>query len=176
MKIVLVMVQSVNGKITRDDERDIYKWTSKEDADFFVSLLKQSPLIIMGSGTYEAARDKIKPTPGQLRIVLTKNPEKYRNTQVENQLEFRNTPPIVLVRELADKGRDTLLLVGGGEVNKSFFEAGLVDELYLTLEPKLFGNGKLVVAEGKFEKSLTLLSSKILNAQGSLLLHYAVTK
>lgn len=174
MKVILVMVQSVNGKITRGVESDIYAWTSREDADFFFSLLRQSSLIVMGSGTYEAVKDKIKPTPDQLRIVLTNNPERYKRSQIEDQLEFRNASPKVLVDELEKKGRETLLLVGGGDLNKSFIEADLVDELYLTIEPRLFGQGKTVVAEGRFEKKLTLLSSKTLNSQGSLLLHYSL--
>lgn len=174
MKVILVMVQSVNGKITRGDVPDIYQWTSKEDTDFFFTLLKEQTLIVMGSGTYEAVREKIKPTVGQLRTVMTRNPEKYKEDEVAGKLEFRNISPSGLVEEMQNKGHEQLLLVGGGELNKAFFEANLVNQIYITIEPRLFGSGKPVIAEGVFDKMLELISSKILNKNGSILLHYLV--
>lgn len=44
-----------------------------------------------------------------------------------------------LVRRLPGLGVQHLLLEGGGELNFSMLEAGLVDEVYLTLCPFLFG-------------------------------------
>ena len=52
MKVVMVAVVSANGKLTRGNDPDIYKWTSKEDQNFFFSLISKSKLIVMGSGTY----------------------------------------------------------------------------------------------------------------------------
>lgn len=169
------MVQTVNGKITRGNDTDIYRWTSKEDADFFFSFLRKHRLIVMGSNTYEAVKSKIKLTTDQLRIVLTGYPEKYKENDVEGKLEFRKISPVKLVNEMKKKGYETLLLVGGRKVNKAFFEANLVNELYITIEPRLFGIGKPVVAQGVFEVTLTLVSSKILNKEGSILLHYLVS-
>ncbi len=42
-------------------------------------------------------------------------------------------------RMLADRGIGRLLVEGGGEVNMAFWEAGLVDEVYLTLCPVVIG-------------------------------------
>lgn len=168
------MVQTVNGKITNGDDSDIYKWTSKEDADFFFKFLSDHKLIVMGSGTYEASKEKIKPRVGQLRIILTGNPKKYKKEEVLSLLEFRNQPPIELIHEMQDKGYKKMLLVGGSETNKAFFEEGLVDEIYLTIEPLLFGNGKSLIAAGAFTQKLRLVSSQKLNERGTLLLHYTV--
>ncbi len=49
--------------------------------------------------------------------------------------------PRRLMRELAFLGVRELLLEGGGETNFSFFRAGLVDEIYLTLCPVVIGGG-----------------------------------
>ena len=46
MKVVMVAVISANGKLTRGNDPDIYKWTSKEDAAFFTSLVRKNNLII----------------------------------------------------------------------------------------------------------------------------------
>ncbi len=42
-------------------------------------------------------------------------------------------------RMLSVRGIDRLLVEGGGEVNMAFWEAGLVDEVYLTLCPVVIG-------------------------------------
>lgn len=175
MKVILVMVQTINGKTTKGNDPDIYKWTSKEDANFFFSLLKKHTLIVMGSGTYDAARKKIKPVKGQLRIILTRNPKKYKSEEVPGQLEFRNVSPKKLLGELQNKFK-AMLLVGGGEVNKAFLQARLIDEIYVTIEPKIFGEGKPLTGEGSYESSLKFLSSEQLNKQGTLLLHYTVER
>lgn len=172
MKVTLIMVQSLNGKITKGTDSDIYAWTSKEDAEFFFGLLKQHNLIVMGSATYAAAREKIKLSSETLRIVLTRNPEKYRHDEVAGQLEFKNLSPMQLLALMHEKKYESLLLVGGGALNASFLAKGLVDELYLTLEPKIFGSGAPVFAEGEYGANLRLVEVKQLNDEGTLLLRY----
>ncbi len=44
-----------------------------------------------------------------------------------------------LCRQLHDRGIARLLVEGGGEVNMAFWEAGLADEVYLTLCPVIIG-------------------------------------
>lgn len=53
-------------------------------------------------------------------------------------------------RMLADRGIERLLVEGGGEVNMAFWEAGLVDEVYLTLCPVVIGGSTApTAADGK---------------------------
>ncbi|OGH33871.1 MAG: hypothetical protein A3J69_01095 [Candidatus Levybacteria bacterium RIFCSPHIGHO2_02_FULL_42_12] len=174
MKIVMVMVATLNGKITKRDDPDIYKWTSREDQTYFFFLLKKSRLIVMGSKTYEAAQKNIKLTNNTLRIVLTKNPMEYRKDFVPGKLEFTNELPRQLVKRLDARGYEKMLLVGGGVLNAAFLKAGLVNEVHLTLEPKIFGAGKPFVGDNEFECSLKLISIKRLNTQGTLLLRYKI--
>lgn len=170
----MVMVATVNGKITRGDDPSIYSWTSKEDADFFFSLLNQHNLIVMGSATYKAARDKIKPEKERLRIVLTRNPGKYSSETLPGKLEFSNESPKELVERLEKSGYHTMLLVSGGRTNALFLQEDLVNELYLTVEPRLFGKGKPLMADGDFFKNLKLQSIEKINEQGTLLLKYNI--
>jgi 2,5-diamino-6-hydroxy-4-(5-phosphoribosylamino)pyrimidine 1'-reductase len=44
-----------------------------------------------------------------------------------------------LVRRLAERGVERLLLEGGGELNWGFVDAGLLDELHVTVAPSLLG-------------------------------------
>jgi dihydrofolate reductase len=68
------------------------------------------------------------------------------------------------------------LLVGGATINGLFLKHNLVDELFLTIEPKIFGSGKNMT-EGKLLNSkLQLKSVKKINKIGTLLLKYKINK
>lgn len=174
MKIALVMVMSVDGKTTRWGEPQIYQWTSKEDEKYFFSLIQKQRVIIMGRRTFEASKSKIKLSSKLLRVVMTKDPDKYKDLTVLGQLEFTSESVREIVKRLEDKGFKDALLVGGGEVNTSFFRENLIDELWLTVEPRIFGKGNNLVAEEKLDVNLRLKSIKKLNPRGTVLLKYRV--
>ena len=64
--------------------------------------------------------------------------------------------------------------MGGSELNRLFLKYKLVNEIYLTLEPILFGKGNQLLETVKLEQDLKLVDFKILNNKGTLLLHYKV--
>lgn len=168
------MVQTVNGKITEGGDIKVYKWTSKEDKQHFEALVAQHNLIIMGSSTYVAAKKVIKPEAGKLRVIVTRNPEKYAEDTIPNQLEFTSASPQDIVKQCEERGFTEMLLAGGGQINTLFFNAKLVDELILTIEPKLFGTGKGIVDETVNPTEMQLISVEKLNEEGTLLAHYKV--
>lgn len=172
MKVILVMVQSIDGKITRWEDQNVYEWTSSEDKKHFRQLIKEVRLMVMGRKTFELARPK--PQEGILRVVVTKNPPEFQSEQVPNQLEFTSASLKVIVQNLEKRGYKTMLLVGGAALNTAFLKEGLVDELWLTVEPKIFGSGKKIVGEEKMDVKLKLYDLKKLNDQGALLLKYKV--
>lgn len=167
------MVTSVNGKSTKGSDSP-QKWASAEDQAFFHSMLNKHNLLVMGSKTYESAKPGIRLEKGKLRLILTKNPKKYQKEEVKGQLEFSNESPEILVRRFEKLGYKTMLLLGGSTINALFFKEKLVDELWLTLEPKIFGTGLGFVDGGDFETKLTLKTIKKLNTKGTLLLQYQV--
>lgn len=176
MKVILVAVSSLNGKITKDIDPNIYSWTSKEDARLFFSLIAKHNLIVMGRGTYEAARPIIKLTPGKLRIVLTRNPERFKRFAVKGQLEFTNESPSGLVKRMETQGYETMLLVAGSVISSLFFKENKIDEVWVTLEPYIFGRGKNLVEETNLNLTLKLINLTKLNNKGTLLLKYSVFK
>lgn len=176
MKVIMVMVATVNGKITKGNNPHVRKWTSREDQEYFSSLLKKNNLLVMGSKTYEGARRHIKLGRKQLKIVLTRRPSKYRAEVVPGKLEFSSERPAQLIKRLESKGFGQILLLGGGITNALFLKEGLVDELYVTLEPKIFGRGKALIGEKELEVFLELVKIKRLNQKGTLLLRYKVLR
>lgn len=177
----MVAVTSINGKLTKGDDSDIYKWTSVEDHDFFFSKIKDANLIVMGSGTYEAIREDFKTSSfsaggaKKLRVVITKEPEKYINDVSPGELEFTSETPTQIVRRFENKF-DEMLLAGGGQIFSLFAAAGLINEIYLTIEPKAFGKGKPLFAENELELNLKLESFEKLNEKGTMLLKYQIIK
>lgn len=174
MRVVMIMVTSVNGKITRGDNPDVSAFSSKEDAQLFASFKSEFPVIIMGSGTYEVARAKIILSPKTLRIVMTRNPKKY--TSVPGQLEFTSESPKELIMRLKKAGIKKVMLAGGAEINALFLKDRIVDELRLTIEPVLLGEGKNLFSETILDVPMKLNSIKKLNAIGSLHMIYEVIK
>lgn len=171
MKVTLVMVSSLDGKITKHDNPQIASWTSTEDKKLYAALIKKSSLIVMGAKTYEAAKQRIKLEPGKLRIVITRQPKKYR--AIPGMLEFTRETPLVLVQRL-ERQYKNMLLVGGSEIGALFLKAKLVNELHLTLEPLLFGTGKPLISPLPLDTNLKLISSKKINARGTLSLVYKI--
>ncbi|KKR71838.1 hypothetical protein A3A55_02365 [Candidatus Roizmanbacteria bacterium RIFCSPLOWO2_01_FULL_40_14] len=176
MKVIMVMVSSLNGKITRGNDPYIYTWTSPEDKKLFFSHIERNNLMVMGRKTYEAAHKLITHTPEKRRIILTKEPRKYAPEEMPGMLEFTDESPRRLTSRMKKKGYQQMLLVGGSVVNSLFLRDNLVDEIHLTIEPYVFGTGTSIVATGSITTRLILTSVKKLNKKGTLHLIYTVEK
>ena len=86
----------------------------------------------MGRKTYEIIG---RPLPSRLNVVMTRNPEHY--VSATNQV-FTSKEPGEILSWLEQEGYRTAIIAGGAEVYRLFLEAGLVDEILLTLEPIIF--------------------------------------
>ncbi len=176
MKVILVAVVSANGKTTNASNPNIYHWTSKEDQDYFFSLVKKNNLLVMGYKTYVHAKPFISHASGKLRLVLTRTPQKFAKEALPNMLEFTNESPRILLQKLTKRGYRKMLLLGGSSINYLFLTSHVIDEIWLTIEPHLFGTGKTLFDDELFQFSLKLLHTKKLNKQGTLLVKYKIIK
>lgn len=178
MKVILIDVSSLDGKLTRWTEDNVYNWSSEEDFLHFQKEKSKNNLLVMGSGTFNKVRDiekaGLKAEKERLRIILTKNPENYKQFEVAGQIEFTSDKPKELIERLEKKGYKQMLLASGGKLSTSFFEEKLIDELWLTIEPRIFGVGEPLVAEKKFDIKLQLLNMEKLNSKGTILLKYKI--
>ncbi|MEK7076873.1 MAG: dihydrofolate reductase family protein, partial [Patescibacteria group bacterium] len=90
-------------------------------------------------------------------------------------LEFTSKPPRELLRELEGRGYGTIAIVGGASVNSAFLNEGLIDEMYLTVEPKIFGEGMSVFKTAPENVILKFLETQKLS-DDVVMLHYEVKK
>lgn len=173
MKVILAIVTSLDGKSTKG-----YKlpklWASREDQLHFQSLIAKNNLIVMGKNTFAVSKDDIKLAKDKLRIIMVRNPAEFNDLVVPGQLEFSSESPKQLVKRLANLSYKQMLLVSGPKLNSVFLKDKLVNELWLTLEPNIFGVGIGLVNSEPLDVELKLLSCKKLNSQGTLLLKYWV--
>lgn len=109
---------------------------------------------------FAAARARRGKVKDLLYVVLSGHPDAALRRQLENDggqghhveslvADGKDLP--ALARDLKQKGIGVALVEGGPRLAGSFFAAGLIDEIFLTLAPKVFGGGgpeTLTMAEG----------------------------
>lgn len=162
---------SVNGYIAKINGNS--EWTSDEDLKGFYEQSKKAGNIIMGKNTYHAASQYgYFPFPDAFNIVAS-------HQQIENKwgdkVLITGKSPKEILKILEQKGFTAAFLAGGGQLNSSFAKENLIDELYLDVEPLVFGQGIKVFAEADFEFELELIEVKKLNPH-TVQLHYKVLK
>lgn len=184
MNVFLIAAISLDGQIAQAPDQVSTAWTSKEDHKFFVQRTKQAGAMVFGSSTFRTFNRLL---PGRANIVYTRDVEKFRGTVAFEVVEITNETkslektdvlyataltPMELVTVLEKSGIAELAVCGGSSVYALFMKAGVVQTLYITLEPVAFGKGVPLFSEGmnvKLElKNLTKLSEQ------TLLLEYGV--
>lgn len=168
MKVVLVMVMTADGCIAKSESQSSLDWTTKEDMQFFVRKTKECGAVIVGNTTYKTIG---KPLPGRLMKIMTRDTLRAKES-VAGEAEFTAASPQEVLSELEERGYDQVALIGGSTINGLFLEAGLVDELFLSIAPHLFGNG-VRLAKANLNVSLELVGTEQLSNQ-VINMHYRV--
>lgn len=164
IKVFLIAAMSADGFIARA-HNELADWTSKEDKKVFVELTKRAGVMVMGSTTFQTIGRAL---PGRRNIVYT-----HKSIDIEG-IETTQETPQELIKRLESEGHAELAVCGGSAIYDMFLQAGVVDELYLTVEPLLFGDG-ITLAHSSLRTSLKLLERKPLN-DDVILMHYEVRK
>lgn len=146
MKVFIIAALTADGFIGRSSDH-FPDWTGKADKQFFTEVTKQAGLMIMGRSTYDTIG---RPLPGRKTIV-------YTSRSIDNhEVETTQLHPAELLTELEDQGYSEVAICGGQAIYDLFLASGLVDEVYLTIAPVLFGKG-LTLAKTEVATSLKLL-------------------
>ena len=170
MKITLIMAQTIDGKVART-ENEFINWTGSEDKKVFVRETKRIGTVIMGRKTYDTIGH---PLAGRHIIVLTRTPREAISDERGRVTFTKESNPTLLAR-LEIEGVTEVALGGGPSVNAQFLSAGLIDEIILTIGPKIFGTGLSLFEGIAVDQSLALIKDEHLTPD-TLLLHYRVLK
>ncbi|OGG49206.1 hypothetical protein A3C18_02195 [Candidatus Kaiserbacteria bacterium RIFCSPHIGHO2_02_FULL_54_11b] len=165
MRCVAIAATTIDGKIALD-QGHFSDWTSKEDKDFLHEMLDKSDVVVVGNNTYKTA---IEPLSKRNCIVFTAS---VATSERKNDLLIYCNPASSDCLPLMEK-YERVAILGGTQTYTYFLENDLLDEIYLTIEPIVFGRGlNLFETKEPFETRFKLESTKQLNETGSLLLHY----
>lgn len=162
MRVFIIAAQTIDGFIAKDSNHPAF-WTSKEDKKRFIELTTKAGVCVMGSTTF-----KTLPRPLKERVNIV-----YSRSQ--NEIEgaiVTSLPPIELIKKLELEGYKEVAICGGSQIYTAFLKAGVVETLYLTIEPLVFGTGISLLNEPlntQFE-----LTSHHKTEAGTLLLEYKI--
>ena len=158
---------TVDGRISLTDT-SLPDWTSAEDAKFLKKSLATCDAVVVGRNTYIAAESRLKK---RRTFVLT---SRVKTQTEDGSVTFVNPKSVDLAKLL--EGYRKVAVLGGGSAYRYMLEAGLIDELFVTIEPLIFGRGKEMISNGTRTTRATLQSVKKLNKRGTILLHYTIEK
>jgi dihydrofolate reductase/GNAT superfamily N-acetyltransferase len=126
----------------------------------------------MGKRTYRFAKG-VFPYKNALNVVLTHD-QKLLSQKNDDKSLFLNKSPRDLVKYLSNLKYKNLLLIGGQKTITQFFQENLIDEIFVTVSPCIFGNGKNIIKKSLVDCKLKILNTKTKN--GLVELHYQVVK
>ncbi len=169
MHVTMIAAMSADGFIAQEASQSSMVWTSEADRKFFIDKTKEIGTVIMGRKTFETFG---KPLKNRLLVVMTSEPAKY--TSQPDLLEFTSNEPAKILADLEKRGKSSVVLGGGAGVYGMFLKAGLVDELYLTVEPIIFSAG-VKLAENCGRVDMELIDTVKLGGQAALL-HFRINK
>lgn len=171
MKVILCMAMTVNGYIATEEAEPVF--VSKVAEQRFFDMAKQVGNVVIGRGTYDALMQADAfPIPDTLNVVMTSSLPEVE--PLKNVLFFTESPEEAIA-ELARRGFEEVLLGGGGILNGSFMNDGLIDEIYLTVEPVVFSAGIHLFEHADFKRELELLGTEQIS-EHEVQLHYALRK
>lgn len=166
-RYIAFVAATVDGRISLSS-KTLPDWTSKEDWKFFQQSLLRMDAVVVGRHTYESAVERLRK---RNTFVLSSRPKTLTR---RGTVTFVNPKKVALAKLLAEY--TNVAVLGGGAVYRFMLEAGLLDEIFITVEPLIFGRGKEMFIGGSKTRKLRLLSVRKLNRTGTLLLHYQIIK
>jgi len=161
MKAFIIAALTADGYIAKDEHHPAF-WTGKEDKKRFIELTKRAGVIVMGSTTF-----KTLPRPLKERVNIV-----YSRSKTFEGAEVTQRNPVDLLHDLEARGFKEVAICGGARIYSMFMKANVVDTLYLTIEPIVFGKG-IRLFDDDMLHHLKLVNSTQTET-GALLLEYKV--
>lgn len=165
MEVILLAAISADGFIARSTNDRSFDWTSPEDKKFYVDTIKSADAVVISSRSFSV----IKKFPRGLTFaVYTRKPNDFTNHRPDVIKAFpTQDSPQQLIQKLQKSGFKKIVIAGGSAIFNLFLKAGVVNQLFLTVEPILFGQGvnllnQLVNIKLRLVKSTHLSSQTIL--------------
>jgi dihydrofolate reductase len=169
-RVVFYVASSLDGFIA--GENGELDWLFDPYAHGYEFFYEDVDTVIMGRKTYDSARDfEDSPYSSKRGYVFTRTatPAPYEG------MEFTTEDPVALTRRLREEDGGMIWLVGGREISELLLEAGLVDELIISVHPKILVKGVPLIASKNAATDLKLVTYEVFKS-GLVQLRYEVLK
>ena len=153
MKVICLLAISLDGQIGKSSDH-FPDWTGAADKKRFVQITKKAGNLIMGANTFRTIGRAL---PGRRNIILTREPEKWRQKFDDSELEFSDDSPEKVLEKLEKDGFEMAVVAGGQKINSIFAQKNLIDELWVSICPKILGPG-ISIFDDEMEMNLELIS------------------
>ena len=181
-KVTLGLANSLDNYIARKDGG--YDWLSwnKEVADLSAKFMKTVDALLIGRKTYDVMLAAGETSyPGVRNYVFSRSKKKVAaltralaaSKKPVKNVEIITEDAAGFVRTLKQKKGKGIVVFGGGELARSLFEADLIDEIVLNIQPVILGSGVPLFHEMKQQINLDLFAVKRLK-DGGIVLSYRV--
>ncbi|MBC7766473.1 dihydrofolate reductase [Arenimonas sp.] len=168
IKTYIIVAQTVDGKIARNSTHEA-DWTSRTDKKQFIELTKKSGVMVMGLNTFKTFPSPLK---DRLHIVYSNHHDSEKDN-IPGVVEYTKDSPSMLIQKLEERGFKEVAICGGTSVYTMFMKSGLVENIYLTIEPRLFGEG-IGIFDQTLDVNMKLISVRVVNDENVLLLEYKI--
>ena len=170
MKVIMYPAITLDGFIS-DLDGECYSWISDEDEEQCNQAIAKAGCVLVGRKTYEQYPEDLPPKSGATAFVWTARTDQ----QDQERVKFVRGTPQEVLQQIAQHGFSEVIVSGGGEVNCSLAEAGLVDEIIVSIYNVTIGEGIPLFGSHKPRLKLRLLSTKQ-EIEGIVKNHYKVVK
>lgn len=171
-KAVVFIATSIDGFIaTNDGDLSFLSAVEKEGEDYgYAAFISTVDTVVLGKKTYDKVIAMGYPFPHadkEAYIITRTSKEAVGSTQ------FYTGDVVELVKQLKQQEGRTIFVDGGAYVVNRLLQAGLIDELYLSIIPVLLGSGIALFEQHHSMQKMKLLQTKSFDT-GLVQLHYSV--
>ena len=150
-RYIAFVTASIDGRISLLSKH-LPHWTSKEDRSFFQKSLAYVDVVVVGRNTYQSVAERLRK---RNTFVLS---SRSKTLTRRGTVTFVN-PAKVNLSKLLESCKSVAVL-GGGAVYRFMLENELLDEIFVTIGPLIFGRGKEMFVGGTRTMQVRLLSMK----------------
>lgn len=171
MKVTMQPAISLDGFIAKLNG-DSDSWVNPADEARYQAEVKRCGALIVGRTTYEQYKEDFKAYGSGVRLFVCTTDKSQKGT---NNVTYVNGSADEIIQNISGHGYDELVVCGGGEVNGLLAKAGLVDEIVVSIQPTVLGQGIALFGSHKPQLKLELLSVNQ-DIEGVVQNHYKVVK
>ncbi len=173
-KVIFSLAASLDGYIARED--GAVDWLKMEDlteaADEMKEFFSSVDTILTGRKTYQKGLEfGMDGYDGFINYIFSRSPHESKKDNVH----FVSEDACEFVKNLKRQTGKNICLTGGGILAKTFFEAGLIDEIILGVQPTVLGFGIPLFLPHEKQTDLELFDVKT-RKSGSVQVSYRVKR